>query len=134
MCEKMHLLQQQNYYTLTIWARVKGKMKDTRKIVLEDVIQFSLTIFLDCEYSFEIEFWDAIFRYKLDSILLAYTVFENHPKCRICSFEFWHFSLIFDLLKLLCLVTLFDLKLGFRKLGKLDHFRHFLMNFCPLQM
>ena len=36
------------------------------------------------------------------------TVFENHPKCRIWIFEFWHFPTIFDLLKLTCLETLFD--------------------------
>ena len=39
------------------------------------------------------------------------TVFENHPKCRIWVFQFWHFSPIFVLLKLTCLVTLFDRKL-----------------------
>ena len=39
------------------------------------------------------------------------TVFENHPKCRIWIFQFWHFPPIFDLLKLTCLVTLFDRKL-----------------------
>ena len=27
------------------------------------------------------------------------TVFENHPKCRILIFQFWHFSPIFVLLK-----------------------------------
>ena len=26
---------------------------------------------------------------------IVHTVFENHPKCRISSFEFWHFSPIF---------------------------------------
>ena len=36
------------------------------------------------------------------------TLFENHPKCRIWIFQFWHFSSIFVLLKLTCLVTLFD--------------------------
>ena len=39
------------------------------------------------------------------------TLFENHSKCRIWSFEFWHFPPIFVLLKLTCLITLFDLKL-----------------------
>ena len=48
------------------------------------------------------------------------TVFENHPKCRIWVFEFWHFSPIFVWLKLTCLVTLFDRKLGvFKKSPKL---------------
>ena len=41
----------------------------------------------------------------------AYTLLENHPKCRIWIFEFWHFPPIFALLKLTCLVTLFDHKL-----------------------
>ena len=39
------------------------------------------------------------------------TLFENYSKCRICFFEFWHFPPIFVLLKLTCLVTLFDRKL-----------------------
>ena len=39
------------------------------------------------------------------------TVFENNPKCRIWIFQFWHFPPIFDILKLTCLVTLFDCKL-----------------------
>ena len=39
------------------------------------------------------------------------TVFENHQKCRIWIFQFWHFPPIFDLIKLTCLVTLFDRKL-----------------------
>ena len=39
------------------------------------------------------------------------TVFENHPKWRISVFQFWHFPSIFVLLKLTCLVTLFDRKL-----------------------
>ena len=29
----------------------------------------------------------------------TYTVFENHPKCRIWVFQFWHFPPIFVLLK-----------------------------------
>ena len=39
------------------------------------------------------------------------TVFENHPKRHICDFQFWHFQSIFVLLKVTCLVTLFDRKL-----------------------
>ena len=42
---------------------------------------------------------------------LSRTVFENYSKCRILIFEFWHFPPIFVLLKLTCLVTLFDRKL-----------------------
>ena len=37
-------------------------------------------------------------------------MFENHPKCRIRIFNFKSFSPIFVLLKLTCLVTLFDRK------------------------
>ena len=49
--------------------------------------------------------------------------------------KFWHFPPIFVLLKLTCLVTLFDRKLQtFKKLAKIDHFWAFLMNFCPLKM
>ena len=43
--------------------------------------------------------------------LPKFTVFENHQKCRIWSLKFWHFPPIFDLLKLTCLITLFDRKL-----------------------
>ena len=39
------------------------------------------------------------------------TLFANYSTCRICIFEFWHFPPIFVLLKLTCLVTLFDRKL-----------------------
>ena len=42
---------------------------------------------------------------------LSRTVFETNSKYRIWIFEFWHFPTIFDLLKLTCLVTLFDRKL-----------------------
>ena len=42
------------------------------------------------------------------------------------AFEFWHFPPNFVLLKLTCLVTLFDSKLQvFKKLAKMDHFWHF---------
>ena len=41
----------------------------------------------------------------------AYTLFENHPKCRIWIFGLWHFLPIFVLLKLTCLVKLCDRKL-----------------------
>ena len=36
------------------------------------------------------------------------TVFENHQNCCIRGFQFWHFPSIIVLLKLTCLVTLFD--------------------------
>ena len=38
-------------------------------------------------------------------------MFENHSKCRICILQFWYFPPIFVLLKVSCLVTLFDHKL-----------------------
>ena len=56
---------------------------------------------------------------------IQFTVFENNPKCRIWSFEWWHFPPFFVLLKVTCLVTLFD-----RKLQKMV----FFMNFCPFKM
>ena len=43
--------------------------------------------------------------------LIKNTLFENHSKCRKLIFEFWHFAPLFVLLKLTCLVTLFDRKL-----------------------
>ena len=45
------------------------------------------------------------------SIIAGNTLFENYSKCRIWIFEFWHFPPIFALLKVTCLVTLFDRKL-----------------------
>ena len=45
-------------------------------------------------------------------------------------FKFWHFQPIFVLLKLTCLVTLFDRK---RHLFKIP-FLVSLINFCPLKM
>ena len=58
------------------------------------------------------------------------TLFENYSKCRIWIFEFWHFPPIFFLLKLTCLVTLFDRKLQFFR----NSFWGFLINFCPFKM
>ena len=40
-----------------------------------------------------------------------FTLFEKYSKCRIGIFKFWHFPPIFVLLKLTCLVTMFDRKL-----------------------
>ena len=49
------------------------------------------------------------------------TVFENYSNCRI--FHFWHFPPIFVLLKVTCLVTLFDRKFqGFKNSPKLTIF------------
>ena len=51
------------------------------------------------------------------------TLFENYFKYRIWIFEFWHFSLVFVLLKVTCLVTLFDRKLQvFKNLPKWNIF------------
>ena len=47
---------------------------------------------------------------KMSHQLLC-TLFENCSKCRISIFEVWPFPSIFVLLKLTCLVTLFDRKL-----------------------
>ena len=46
-----------------------------------------------------------------NSCTIHSTVFENHPKCLISIVQLWHFSPIFVLLKLTCLVTLYDRKL-----------------------
>ena len=47
------------------------------------------------------------------------------------AFEFWHFPPIFVLLKLTCLVTLFDC---FSKTRQNGPFLAFLINFCSLKM
>ena len=63
---------------------------------------------------------------------LKATCLKITKKCLIWGFLFWHFSLIFVLLKLTCLVTLFDRKLQvFQKLAKMT-FLAFLMNFVHL--
>ena len=69
---------------------------------------FILTLFLPSFHLYRTE------SYSIKSELqrkIKGTVFENHPKCRIWIFEFWHFPPISVLLKLTCLVTLFDRKL-----------------------
>ena len=60
------------------------------------------------------------------------TLFENYSKCRIWIFEFWHFPPIFDLLKVACLVTLFDRRFQVFKKSPNWPFLAFLMIFCPL--
>ena len=40
--------------------------------------------------------------------LFSNTVFENPQKCLIWMFQFWHFIPILVVIKLTCLVTLFD--------------------------
>ena len=56
--------------------------------------------------------------------------------CRIWILQFWHFSPIFVLLlKLTCLVTLFDKEFQIiKKSPNLRPFLVFLMNFCLLKM
>ena len=48
--------------------------------------------------------------YKMMFDVTLLTLFGSSSKCRI-FFKFWHFPTIFVLLKLTCLVTLFDRKL-----------------------
>ena len=50
------------------------------------------------------------------------------------AIEFWHFPPIFVLLKLTCLVTLFDPSFKFSKTCQNGPFLAFLINFCPLKM
>ena len=79
-------------------------------------------------------FWITIFKKKImilisKSVLNWSTLFENYSKCRIW---FLNFPPIFVLLKLACLVTLFDRKLQvFRNLPNW-RFLAFLINFWSL--
>ena len=58
------------------------------------------------------------------------TLFEKYSKCRIWIFEFWHFPPIFVLLKLACLVTLFDRQLQlFKNSPNWPFFWHFQLTF-----
>ena len=50
----------------------------------------------------------TFFRYP--AFFIPFTLFKNYSKCRIWIFQFWHFPPIFVVLKVTCLVTLFDLK------------------------
>ena len=68
-------------------------------------------------YNFSALNWQGVYKQILTHIekcsfyYLKSMVFENHPKSRIWIFQFWQFLPIFVLLKLTCLVTLFDRKL-----------------------
>ena len=82
------------------------------KQVCVDKYQFSFSIFTKSVAKFTktaecIKFT----KFKLDFFCTLSTLFENYSKCRIWILAFWHFSPIFVLLKLTCLVTLFDPKL-----------------------
>ena len=69
----------------------------------------------------------------LDGETPVLTLFKNHPKGLIQIFEFWHFPQFFVILKLTCLVTLFDRKLQvFKTSSKLTIF-WLLTNFSPLK-
>ena len=58
------------------------------------------------------------------------TLFENYSKCPIWIFEIWHFPTIFVLLKLTCLITLFDRKLQvFKDSPNWTIFWHFSLTF-----
>ena len=57
------------------------------------------------------------FKSDFSTYLHTSTLFENHWKCHIWIFVFWHFPIIFVLSKLTCLVTLFDHKI-FNSLSK----------------
>ena len=59
-------------------------------------------------------------------------MYENPSKCRILVFQFGHFLRISVLLKVTCLVILFDRKLQVFKNS--PFFLAFLMNFIPAIM
>ena len=56
-------------------------------------------------------FWASVKKGPIRSSSPWNTVVENHQKCRIFIFKFWHFPPICVLLKVTCLVTLFDRKI-----------------------
>ena len=59
----------------------------------------------------------------LKTAQMYFTMFENHSKLSHFNFWFWHFLQIFVLLKVTCLVTLFDRKLQvFKNSSKLTIF------------
>ena len=54
------------------------------------------------------------------------SLFENHSKCPMWSFEFWHFPSIFCPIKTaLSGNTVWPQASGFQKFAKMDHFWHF---------
>ena len=74
----------------------------------------------------DMDFWNCILIDVIHIERSELTLFENYSKCRILIFEFWHFPPIFVLLKLTCLVTLFDRKLQvFKNSPKWTIFWHF---------
>ena len=69
-----------------------------------------------------------------DFSILAFTKqFENYSKVEFQFDNFGHFPPFFVLLKVTCLVTLFDRKL-FLKTRQTWPLWAFLMNFCPLKL
>ena len=67
---------------------------------------------------------------NIKSKVLSKLNFCSYSKCPICIFQVWHFPPIFVLLKLTCLVTLFDRKLQvFKNSPKGTIFGIFLLTF-----
>ena len=95
---------------------ILGIFSNTRVLKIWDsLIKFGTqraTTWLDCRgHNFAENCQTRTFIRDDFSSFLLLTVFENYQKCLIWIFRFWHFPLIFVLLKLTCLVSLFDRKL-----------------------
>ena len=56
------------------------------------------------------------------SNMLGLTMLENRSKCLIWIFGFWHFSPVFVILNLACLVTMSDRNFTFSKTRQIDYF------------
>ena len=67
------------------------------------------------------ESWKVFLSNPQDPNNLLHILFENYSKCRIWSFQFWHFPPIFVLFKLTCLVASYM----FSKTRQMDYFWHF---------
>ena len=67
--------------------------------------------------------------YNFSGFKIKITLLKNHPKCLTGIYQFWPFLPMYVLLKLTCLVTLFDRKLQFFKISsKLTIFGICLLN------
>ena len=112
----------ENYSKSFIFQKLKIFEFSRQKISLSNVMSF-----LDLRHF--CWFLNTVFGKVISNGLYLFlifdldTLFENSSNCRIWIFEFWHFPPIFILLKLTCLVTLFDRKLQvFKNLSKLIFF------------
>ena len=96
----------------SLWHLLKLKKLDDVKLEIHFLGKWKI----DCHLSMPITTTKQKTNLKTQFLIFgssssSSTLFEKYSKCCIWFFPFWHFPPIFVLLKLTCLVTLFDRKL-----------------------